>query len=663
MTKTTMPHWLFTLALAIALSCGLVPAGAVAAVPEFKLEKTPAWVTTVSYDSNLPLGPDKQTDGAAYLLVDRQVLLKGDRRESFNHFAYKIQNETGLENFANVEIRFDPSYQKLLIHSVDVRRGELVMHKLTQAAVKVLQREKSLEKLVFDGSKTANLFLEDVRVGDVIEYSFTLVGSNPVFAGYQSGQFDLQWDTPVQVLHARLLTDTSHPVMVKSLRTQVQAESRQLGMLREQVWRLNDLTAIRFRNDVPEWFDSQPEIQWSDFPDWGAVVSWALPIYRTPAALPNELAQEARRIQRQYTTPGERAVEALRYVQKAIRYLGVEVGPGSHAPNQPAEVLARRYGDCKDKSLLLLTLLGDLGIEAYPALVNTKIGRGVLDQQASPYAFNHVLVQAKIDGEVFWLDPTRQPQMGSITDIYQGDYGYALVVQRGQVALTEMKPGSASTAIRRVVAVYDASEGVDKPVRLTVTTTLDGRSAEQMRARVGNVSTDSLQKQLANYFAKTYSGLAIERPYSLTDNIDTNQIVLTEYYAIPDLWKKLGDDRVEAYFAAPDVLDYIRNPQNTFREEPLGLFHPVDVMQTTYILVPEKWKLKGGTTRVQDPSFSFLSKAVVAAGLITEVDSYRSLKDSVESKDMQAYLANLRKARDVIGFTIRRSTKQDAKDD
>ena len=45
--------------------------------------------------------------------------------------------------------------------------------------------------------------------------------------------------------------------------------------------------------------------------------------------------------------------------------------------------MERRFGDCKDKTLLLLSLLDALGIEAYPALVNTDVQRGIRQQAPS----------------------------------------------------------------------------------------------------------------------------------------------------------------------------------------------------------------------------------------------------------------------------------------
>ncbi|MBK6386690.1 MAG: DUF3857 domain-containing protein [Rhodoferax sp.] len=74
----------------------------------------------------------------------------------------------GSSGLPTSKVRFDPSYQTLMLHSVSIRRGDRIIPKLSLAAVKVLQREKELDYLIFDGSKTAHIFLEDVRVGDVV---------------------------------------------------------------------------------------------------------------------------------------------------------------------------------------------------------------------------------------------------------------------------------------------------------------------------------------------------------------------------------------------------------------------------------------------------------------------------------------------------------------
>ncbi|BCO28533.1 hypothetical protein MIZ03_3439 [Rhodoferax lithotrophicus] len=649
-------HWVRSGILAVGVClCGCV---VYAAAPlEYKIEKPPIWVTSVVPDLAAALPAEKQNGGVSYLLVDRQVLVKGDSKLSYHHMVFKIQNESGLENSSNIEIRFDPSYQTLLLHTVSIRRGDQLIPKLLPAAIKVLQRETSLEQLVFNGSKTANLFLDDVRVGDVVEYAYTLRGSNPVFGGRHYSQFDFQWGTPVQHVYARLLAEPDRKIAFKLVNTQQAAEVHTVAGMQEYAWDLKDVSALRSRDDAPAWYDPYPSVQWSDFSDWGAVVQWGIPLYKTPSRLSSELAAEVDRIKLQFASSEDRVVEALRYVQKTVRYLGVEVGPGSHAPTPPDVVLSRRFGDCKDKTLLTLTLLKALEVDASAALVNSRAKKGIFGWQASPGAFDHVIVRVKLGGESYWLDPTLQPQMGRLGDISQANFGYSLVLEPGQTELSEMRLGQAMMYTRKVLTVLDSRGGWLKPVSLTVTTLLEGVSAERMRATLAKESPEDLQKKLVNYFARYYPGIAVVRPYEMSDNKANNQITLTEYYEVSDLWKSTKDDRMEAYAAIPDVNDFLRAPQNTVRSEPMGLFHPVDVRQTTYVLLPEKWKFKGGTSKVNDPVFDFESSASFVPGRLTMVDTYRSKSDAIEAKNMSSYLANTRKARDMLGYTFSQSTK------
>lgn len=650
-------HILFRGLLLVAFSCLAPIAGAAGAAPaaDFKIVDVPVWVQTVAPERDVPISEDKQSAGMSYLLLDRQVFVKGNDKQTYSHTAVKVQNESGLERAAQISIEFDPSYHALQLHYVNIVRGEKVIPKLSAKVIQVLQREKSLEYQIYDGTKTANLVLEDVRVGDIVDYAYTRRGSNPVFGGKHYGQMDLQWGFPVQKLYARIVTEPGREPAIRLVNTQQEATVRRVGGMQSYEWSLSNVEGLSFKDDTPRWFDPYASVQWSDFQTWQAVVQWAVPLYKAPSSLSKELQVEVNRIKATTMSAGERAVEALRFVQKNVRYLGVEVGAGSHAPTQPDVVMARRFGDCKDKTLLTLTLLQALGIEAHPALVNSKVRKGIREHLAMPGAFDHVIVRAKLDGRTYWLDPTRAAQMGALETISQPDFGYALVLEPGESALTAMEPGSAALYTRRVISVLDMRGGLKAPIPFTVTSTLEGSSAEQLRSILAKESREEYQKHLVNYFARYYPDIAVDRPYEVADNKATNQILLTEYYRLTDFWKKVKDEQLEGYVASPDVNDYLRAPQNTVRTEPLALYHPIDIRQTTLVQVPASWKLKAGTSEIKDAVFLVESSAAVKPGLLTLVDTYRSLSDAVDPQALPTYLSNAKKARNLLGYTLSRA--------
>ena len=114
-------------------------------------------------------------------------------------------------------------------------------------------------------------------------------------------------------------------------------------------------------------------------------------------------------------------MSALQWVQDDVRYLGFEEGVNGHRPRTPSATLANGYGDCKDKSLLLQTVLSEMGVTSYVALVNTKTG-DLLDQTLPAVTlFDHAIVMAEIDGRNVFMDPTSTYQRGGLENFAEPD--------------------------------------------------------------------------------------------------------------------------------------------------------------------------------------------------------------------------------------------------
>ena len=248
--------------------------GAAAEAALHAVGPTPGWVAPVLPEVAAKAPAEQVSEGVQYLLLDEQIRVEAQDKTRFRHMASKALNERGLESVANIEIRFDPSYQKLTLHSINLRRGAQVIAKLPTAQVKVLQREAGLESLIFDGSRTAHVFLDDVRVGDVVEYAYSVRGSNPVFANRQFGGFELQYSVPVARIHARLWWPTSRPVHWKRQNDAPEPQVATSGEHTLYTWDLRDVPARASESDAPPGYDPYPSVQWSEFGDWRAVSAW-----------------------------------------------------------------------------------------------------------------------------------------------------------------------------------------------------------------------------------------------------------------------------------------------------------------------------------------------------------------------------------------------------
>jgi uncharacterized protein DUF3857/transglutaminase superfamily protein len=159
------------------------------------------------------------------------------------------------------------------------------------------------------------------------------------------------------------------------------------------------------------------------------------------------------------------------YVSRQIRYVAIEIGIGGYQPHQAADVYKYKYGDCKDKANLLISMLNKIGIRAYPALVGTR--RDVEADPAAPTlsTFDHMIVALPVtetllpavehfssydpQARVLWIDPTSEADpLGQIPEMDQGVYALIAYPDHGD--------------LRRIPEVAPESSGVkyDVHVRL-----------------------------------------------------------------------------------------------------------------------------------------------------------------------------------------------------
>jgi len=643
--------WLCALLLC---ACAIAMPAFAAGKAGYEIAPTPAWVLPSEPGDATDAHLKQSSDGVSYLLVDNQVLATRDARVRYYRYVSRALNAKGVESAGNLSIDFDPDWQKVQLHAVRVLRDGRVIDKLAGARIEVIQQEKELDELIYNGSKTVQVFLQDVRPGDTVDYSYSTIGSNPVFAGREFGATDLQWGVPVARLRARLLVPDT---MVLDVRTRNSTQQPLVSVhdgLRDYRWDMEHTQPLTVEEGAPDWYAPYAEAEWSEFHDWGAVVQWALPLYKVPDKLGPSLEAEARRIERAEPTPAGRMLAALRFVQQEVRYLGVETGRNTHAPNPPDLVWERRFGDCKDKVLLTMTLLRRLGVEAYPALVNTTMRRGIASRLPNPAAFDHVIVQARIGGRAWWLDPTRPMQEADADHLYQPDYGFGLVVAAGAHGLAPMK-NAGSRSRREVHVQFDARNQFSGPVGFRVVTVYEGGAAEAQRDELAGSSLDSVQQDYLQYYGDSYPGIRLAAPMRVSDDKRNNRLTTTESYAIANIaGEPDANGKHTVWIETPDVDELLSDPDVKLRKSPLLLKYPLEVSATTEVLLPASWAIDESDERVEDPAFTFHRRVHADPGKTRFViqDDYRSLSDEVSAREMPRYTANLAKARDDLDYSL-----------
>jgi transglutaminase-like putative cysteine protease len=361
--------------------------------------------------------------------------------ESFTRIVALMENSTGVQDSGSLTFSFDPGYQQLLFHSLRIHRQGRVLNRLDESKIRIIQPEPELGGHLLTGTQTALIFVEDLRVGDVLEYAYTIHGANPVLNGHYAARWVVQSGAPIQRQRLRLVWTSASPIYLRRHLTDAEPKIEPSGAGTNYLWDFENLPAISFEGNTPAGFQPYPYIELSDFSAWSRVVAWALPLYEfTSSDLPPELHDLVAKWQKDSSANEERARLAVDFVQDELRYTGLELGPDSFRPAPPFETFRLRYGDCKGKALLLCVLLKAMNIEAYPALVNASALAEVARRLPSPFAFNHAIVKILLDGKTLWIDATQSHQGGTLPERHVPAYGKALVLKKAVTSLEDIPP-------------------------------------------------------------------------------------------------------------------------------------------------------------------------------------------------------------------------------
>ena len=156
-----------------------------------------------------------------------------------------------------------------------------------------------------------------------------------------------------------------------------------------------------------------PEIDYSTGASWQALATQYSKIVDSKAK-PDSVQSIVDGLTSGKSTQTEKVAAIVDYVDQEVRYTGIEFGEAAIVPHSPAETLALKYGDCKDKATLLVAMLRAAGIPSYVALLNASSRLDVPAELPGMGLFDHAIVYVPGNpavhpgGAALWIDATDQ---------------------------------------------------------------------------------------------------------------------------------------------------------------------------------------------------------------------------------------------------------------
>jgi len=331
----------------------------------------------------------------------------------------EVHDQAGVKGMSVISFPFASSAEHVEIDYVRVRRpdGTLIPTPATDA--QELPAEVTREAPFYSDLKQEQIPIRSLREGDHIEYKLRIVRTKPEAPNHfwgtdsffapssgivilsESLELHVPKSSYVQVWspnYKSTLTETSdeHVYTWHSAQLEPVAGKEKNALL------LLDKNPTLGTSDDPK----LPDVAWTTFHSWAEVGAWYRSLEGSRTQPDDDIRARVTTLTANKSTDEEKARALYNYVGTQVRYIGVAFGIGHYQPHTAADVLSNQYGDCKDKTTLLISMLSAVNIPADAVL----IGAGITFNEAvpSPASFNHAINLAHVNGKPVWLDSTAE---------------------------------------------------------------------------------------------------------------------------------------------------------------------------------------------------------------------------------------------------------------
>ena len=326
----------------------------------------------------------------AVRLLDSQHLIvyENGSHEVSRHTLTKILSRAGAEYYgeAGVPIYFD---------SID---GQIEVSRTIKSDGREIQADRGFGQVSF----------ADLEPGDVVELRYVSRYSPSVgLPGHFWHRHFFQDRIPVLESRLAILAPSEMEYDTERHGTDVSTVTSSRDGWRLDVWEMTRMPALPSESSMPPATELSAWIDVSTIKDWREIARWYEGVSRGRLQPGREVQALAQELTVGAVDDSSKIHAVTNYVRESIQYEDIGFIESGFVPRPVDEVLRTRLGDCKDQSVLIVSLLQWLSVHAKLVLVNSR-DYTTVPQLPSP-GFTHCIVRAVTSGGAeYWIDPTNE---------------------------------------------------------------------------------------------------------------------------------------------------------------------------------------------------------------------------------------------------------------
>ncbi len=286
-----------------------------------------------------------------------------------------------------------------------------------------------------------------------------------------------------------------------------------------------------------------------------------------------------------------------------------------------------------------------MNIPSRPVLLDATSQGLPQRMQPSPLAFNHAILQVSLNGKVWYLDPTRQGQHGTLANMGQ-TYGDArvLVVDPASNQLAQIPPDNTQRIDMARDEVFVLPQW-DAPAQLTVTETWRGDNAESMRTSAASAAAADMARFVTDPITLRYPKARLIGTPTLQDDIAGNSYTVVSHFSVPELAHEEGS-AWQVPFDASNFRHTFTRLSSAVRTMPfvVGANAPEHLRYSVQVTLPKEvaGQVDPVVTTLHRKLFNYDATYSMRGNVARQVEDLVLTKANGEAADASGFVADLR---------------------
>ena len=353
--------------------------------------------------------------GAVIILADEKMKLLSDNTLVYDlHFMVKILNERGKNDFSEIVLGYDSTYEKVEIEYARTIKpnGEVVA--VGEKDIRDVSRYLNFP--LYSNARARIISMPEISEGAIVEYKIRTTQSQLINKDDFDIAYNLQETEPVVSSRFSISIPKNRNLRIKPLNPEYNPKNFNLSPLITETeedkiyrWEFKDIPQIEAEPNMPPKAEINPVILASTFDSWEEIYKWWYGLSKDRIALDKAITDKVSELIQGKQAPEDKIRAIYNYCVQEIRYVGIEYGQAGYQPHPASEIFKNKYGDCKDKAILFIAMLKAAGMEAFPVLIGTR-GTPAMEDDFPAVNFNHCIAAVELNNELIFLEITAAMQ-------------------------------------------------------------------------------------------------------------------------------------------------------------------------------------------------------------------------------------------------------------